>query len=125
MEWDHFQKNILMEDNAKLLETLLEKAINYGQSSLELAKLKTIDKSTEVVSTMVSPLLIAVFVVLSLLFITLGVSMYLGEILGKIYYGMAIVAGFYALCALITQLFLRKQISKACRNLIIRNIFKQ
>lgn len=114
-----------MEENAKLLETLLEKAINYGQSSLELAKLKTIDKSTEVASALVPPLFIASFMVISLLFITLGMALYLGEILGKIYFGMAVVAGFYALCALIIQLFLRKQLSTACRNLIIRNIFKQ
>ncbi len=114
-----------MEDNTKLLETLLEKAINYGQSSLKLTKLKAIDKSTEVASTMVPQLFITAFVVLTLLFITLGMALYLGEILGKLYFGMAVVAGFYALCALITQLFLRKQISKACKNIIIRNIFKQ
>lgn len=114
-----------MEENTKLLETLLEKAINYGHSSLELAKLKTIDKSTNVISALIPQLLVASFIAIALLFLTLGMALYLGEIMGKTYYGMAVVAGFYALCAIITQLFLRKVISKACCNLIIRNIFKQ
>jgi len=34
-----------MEDNTKLLESLFEKATDYGKTSLELVKLKTVEKN--------------------------------------------------------------------------------
>jgi len=39
-----------MEDNTKLLESLFEKATDYGKTSLELVKLKTVEKTTDVVT---------------------------------------------------------------------------
>ena len=113
-----------MEDNSKLLESLLERIINYGQSSLELAKLKAIDKSIEVSAAIVPQIIVTLFLGSFILFLSLGVALWLGEILGKLYFGMAVVAGFYAFCTLFTQLFLRKWISRISSNLIIRNIFK-
>jgi len=44
----------------KLLELLLERATDYGKTSLELVKLKTIDKTTEIVSSLI-PLSVAGF----------------------------------------------------------------
>ena len=37
-----------MEDNAKLIESLLERAVEYGKTSLELVKLKALDKTSDV-----------------------------------------------------------------------------
>lgn len=39
-----------MEDNAKMIESLLEKEIDYGKTSYELGKLKALDKTSDVVS---------------------------------------------------------------------------
>jgi len=40
-----------MEDSANLLETLLERVTEYGKTSIELVKLKTLDKTTDIVSS--------------------------------------------------------------------------
>ena len=40
-----------MEDKANLLESLLERGEEYGKTSLELLKLKVLDKSSGVLST--------------------------------------------------------------------------
>ena len=39
-----------MQDQAKMIETLLEDATEYGKTSLEIVKLKAVDKSSEVIS---------------------------------------------------------------------------
>ncbi len=43
----------VMEDNTRLLESLLERASEYVKTSLELVKLKALDKTTDVVSSLV------------------------------------------------------------------------
>lgn len=40
-----------MEDNAKMIESLLEKEIDYGKTSYELGKLNALDKTSDVVSS--------------------------------------------------------------------------
>ena len=42
-----------MEDNAKLFESLLERATEYGKTSYELVKLKALDKTSDVVSSFI------------------------------------------------------------------------
>ena len=40
-----------MEDNINLIELLLEKATEYGKTSYDLVKLKTIDKTSDGLSS--------------------------------------------------------------------------
>jgi hypothetical protein len=42
-----------MEENKKLIESLLEKATEYGKTSFELVKLKALDKTSDVVSSFI------------------------------------------------------------------------
>ena len=37
-----------MEENTKILESLIESATEYGKTSIELVKLKVLDKTTDV-----------------------------------------------------------------------------
>ena len=71
-----------MEENAKLLETLLERATEYGQTSIDLVKLKTLDKTTDIVSSFIPLSVVILFIVSFLLFLNLGIAFWLGEILG-------------------------------------------
>ena len=71
-----------MEENTKLLESLLEKASDYGKTSFELVKLKTIDKTADVVSSMVPHSVVFVLIALFMLFLNLGLALWLGDILG-------------------------------------------
>jgi hypothetical protein len=41
-----------MEDKADLLETLFGRATEYGKTSIELVKMKALDKTTDIVSSM-------------------------------------------------------------------------
>ena len=107
-----------------MFELLLERATDYGKSSLELAKLKTIDKTTEIVSSLI-PLSVAVLLILTfLLFLNLGLALWLGEILGKIWFGFFVVAAFYGFIGIVIHFFMHKWLKKLICNYIIKQVLK-
>ena len=113
-----------MEDNTKLLEALLESATEYGKSTIELVKLKTLDKTTDVVSSLVPQSLVFILISTFLLFLNLGLALWLGDILGKTFYGFFVVAAFYIVVGSIIHLFMHKWIKKHVGNYIVKRILK-
>jgi len=113
-----------MEDNSTLIESLLERAIEYGKINYELVKLNVIDKTTNGISSFVPNTV--VFLVLSsmLLFFNLGVAFLLGKILGEFFYGFFIVSAFYALVAFVMYFFLRKWVKRVFYDYMIKQILK-
>jgi hypothetical protein len=93
-----------METKESLLEPLLERAEAYGTSSFNLLKLKTVDKTSEVLSSFVSRLLFGIFCTIFLVTLNIAIALWLGDLLGKSYYGFFIVAGFYGIIGLILYL---------------------
>jgi Putative Actinobacterial Holin-X, holin superfamily III len=113
-----------MEDNAKLIESLLERAVEYGKTSFELAKLKALDKTSDVISTLIPQTIILVLVASFILFLNLGLAFWLGEILGKTYFGFFVVGAFYGVIAIILRLFMYKWLKKHFCNYIIKEVLK-
>jgi len=113
-----------MEDNAKLLESLLDKAKEYGITSYELAKMKAIDKTADVVSSFVPGTIVAILVSTCLLFLNLGIALWLGEVLGKAFYGFFIVSGFYIVLGLILHFFLHDWIKRVVGDYFVKHILK-
>jgi len=113
-----------MEDNSTLIESLLERATEYGKINYELVKLKVIDKTTNGISTFVPNTV--VFLVLSsvLLFLNLGIAFWLGKILGELFYGFFLVSAFYALIAFVMYFFLRKWVKRIFYDYLIKQILK-
>jgi hypothetical protein len=114
----------VMEENANLLETLLERASEYGKTSIELARLKALDKTTEIVSSVIPLSVVILLVASSLLFLNLGLAFWLGEVLGKIYYGFFIVAVFYVLAGIFIHFFLHKWIKRLVGDYFIKRVLK-
>ncbi|MGD0755659.1 MAG: phage holin family protein [Bacteroidales bacterium] len=121
-------KNIIMmehmEDNTKLLESLLERASEFGKTSLELVKLQTLDKTTDVVSSLVPQSVVIVLIVTFMLFLNLGLALWLGDILGKPFWGFFVVAAFYILAGIIIHFFMHNWIKKLVGNYIIKRVLK-
>jgi len=88
-------------EQATLIESLFEKADSYAKTNIDLFKLKAIDKSADVVSTILAKLAIIFVILLIFLLLNFGLSLWIGELLGKSYLGFLIVAAFYVLVALI------------------------
>ena len=113
-----------MEENANLLELLLERATDYGKTSVELVKLKAIDKTADLVSSIIPLSVFILLISAFLLFLNLGIAFWLGEILGKVFYGFFIVAAFYIIMGLIIRVFLNKWIKRLVGDYFIKRILK-
>ena len=113
-----------MEDNSNLLDSLLERAGEYGKASLELVKLKTIDKTTDVVSAIIPHSVVFILITSFMLFLNLGLAFWLGEILGKIFYGFFIVAGFYVIAGIVIHFFMHNWLKRLIVNYLIKHILK-
>ena len=113
-----------MENNAKLLESLLERATEYGKTSFELVKLKALDKTSDVVSSLIPHSVVFVMIASFMLFLNLGLALWLGEILGKIFYGFFVVAAFYGITGIVIHFFMHKWLKKIICNYIIKQVLK-
>jgi hypothetical protein len=111
-----------MEENKKLLESLLEKTVEYGKTSFELAKLKALDKTSDVVSSFIPHAVVFVLISSFMIFLNLGIAFWLGRILGEIYFGFFVVAAFYVITGIIFHFFFHKRIKRYINNAIIRKI---
>jgi hypothetical protein len=113
-----------MEDKNNLLDSLLESATDYGITSFELIKLKALDKSTDIVSSLIPYSVFILLIASFLLFLNLGIAFWLGELLGKLYYGFFLVAGFYILAGLIMRFFLYNWIKRLIGDYFVKHMLK-
>ncbi|MFZ0282608.1 MAG: hypothetical protein WAL29_13240 [Bacteroidales bacterium] len=113
-----------MEDNAKLIESLLERATEYGKTSFEILKLKALDKTSDIASTFLPHAVVIVFLAVFMLFLNLGLALWLGEILGRTFLGFLVVAGFYLITGVIVHFFLHEWLKKKVSDFIISQVSK-
>lgn len=111
-----------MEDKVNLLEPLLEKAEAYTKTSFELIRLKALDKTADVASTLAVWSVFTVILSFFALTINIAIALWLGEILGKSYYGFLIVASCYALAAIILMI-IQSSFKARVNNSIIKQLF--
>ena len=113
-----------MEDNAKLIESLLEKATEYGKTSFELFKLKGLDKISDVVSSIIPQFVVFILIGSFMFFLNLGLAFWLGEILGKVFLGFFVVAAFYGIIGIIIHFFMHNWFKKIVCNYFIKQVLK-
>lgn len=114
-----------MIDSATPIETLIERVEDYSKTTLELFKLQAIDKSADVVSSLLSRLAVFMAVALSILIINIGVALWIGKMLDNLYLGFFIIGGFYAILAIIINAFRHSLIKYPVSNSIITQMLKQ
>jgi len=114
-----------MKDKVIIVEMLIDKIEQYAKTSLELYKLKAIDKGTDVFSSLISRFVIIAIIALFFLLATIGLCFYLGDVLGKVYYGFFAVAGIYAVVVIILIVFRQKWLDNPLNDYIVRQIFKE
>ena len=113
-----------METPVSLAESLFEKAETYSKTSLELAKLKSLETTTRVVTSLISQMSVILVISLFALVLNVGVALLLGEVLGKSYYGFFIVAAFYLVTGIVLHFFLHKWIKKPVSDFIITQVLQ-
>ncbi len=113
-----------MENIVDSIESLLESAVDYGKTSYDLVKLKTINKTSDVVSSLMPHAVVFLILMSFLLFLNLGVAFWLGEIFGNTFYGFFVVAAFYGIIGLVLHFFMHVRIKKKISDFIVKQALK-
>jgi ABC-type microcin C transport system permease subunit YejE len=114
-----------MENNATTIEMLFERAEDYTRTTVELAKLHTVDKAADVMSSLISRLAVSIVFAMFALLANIGLSIWIGELVGKLYYGFFIVSSFYLLIAIILYIFKNEWIKTPISNFMIVKMLKK
>lgn len=112
-----------MEIKESLVEPLLERAEQYSKTSFELIKLKSVDKTADVLSTLSSRLLLVLILSFLVLSLNIALALYIGDVMGKNYYGFLIVAGLYGFIGMLL-IILHPYIKSRINNSIISQMLK-
>jgi hypothetical protein len=110
-----------MDIKSEIIEPLVEKIENYTKTTLELHQLKFIQKSSGVAVFVFSKTINTLLILLFLTPINIALALFLGDILGKNYFGFLCIAGFYFFVWLIFQVS-KKAIKKSLMNHIITQL---
>ena len=113
-----------METPASLIESLYERAEEYIKTTFELSKLKALETTTSIATSLIAKLTVILMIALFALVMNMGIALWLGEMLGKSYYGFFIVAVFYLIAGIVLHFFLHKWIKKPLSDLIINQALK-
>jgi cytochrome c biogenesis protein CcdA len=106
------------------IKTLIDKSKDYLETKIELTRLKTIDKSADILSAVVVTIAMFFISFLLVLFISLALALYLGKILGAYHYGFFIVGGIYAIILLLIYVKREKWIKTPIANELISKMLK-
>jgi hypothetical protein len=118
-----FQQNN-MESNTEMIESLFEKTVDYGKTSFQLLKLKTLSKTSDIGSTYLARVVVLMFAFFFMLFMSLGLAIWIGEILGRSFYGFFVVGVFLGMIGIFIHFFLHKWLKKILDDYIIEQVLK-
>jgi hypothetical protein len=105
-------------------KSLIEKSQDYLDTKIEIIKLKTVDKSSDALSSIVVLISVIFLALLFFLFVSIGLALYLGSLVGSAHAGFFIMAGLYGVLLLLICIFREKWIKGPVANLVIRKLLK-
>jgi hypothetical protein len=106
------------------IKSLIDKSKDYLDTKIELTKLKTIDKSADVLSTVIVMVTMIFVGALFLIFVSIALAIWIGSLLGAYHYGFFIIGGFYAIILLIIYIQREKWIKVPIANGLINKMLK-
>lgn len=109
-----------MEAIKNLVESLYDRTESYIKTSYELTKLKGVEAIAKIVTTLITKMSVVIVFILCALILSIGMALWLGELLEKVYYGFFIVGAFYLITGLVLLYFLQGWIRKPVSEMIIK-----
>jgi putative superfamily III holin-X len=111
-----------MEKEPGTLGSLFEKTGDYLETRLELLKLQAIDKTSDVTSSVISRIATVLILTFAVVMANIGLAVWVGELVGRMYLGFFIVAAFYALLAWLIHLFRKAWIKEPITHMLIKKM---
>jgi hypothetical protein len=113
-----------MENIAENIELLYQKVEKYSKTSFELLQLSAIDKTSDILSSLAVVIVLSFISAMFTLFLNIGISLYLGDLLQNYVLGFIIVAVCYLLIGIIIYIFRKSLIKTPIDNLIVSKFLK-
>lgn len=114
-----------MENIAENIELLYQKVEKYSKTSFELLQLSTINKTSDILSSLAVVIALSILLAMFTLFMNIGISLYLGDLLHNYVLGFMIVAICYFIIGIIFFFFRKSLIKTPIENLIISKFLKE
>lgn len=111
-----------MDNKTTNVEDLFYKLKDYGDTRLDLFKLKAISKVSGILSTIISGVILAILLLLVILCITVALSLVIGEALGHTYLGFLIMAALYIIIGFVMFSGRTKMLKTPISNKFIKEI---
>ena len=114
-----------MENNTSTIEILFERVEDYTRTTIDLVKLNAVDKTADILSSLLSRLTVSIVFVMFGFLVNIGLSFWIGELVGKIYYGFFIVSSIYLVLAIVLYIVKDKVLKMPISNFIIAKMLKK
>lgn len=105
-----------------LFETLIEQGQSFSAISIRLAKLKSLEKATQLSAALLAGLSMVILFSLFVIVLTIGAALWIGDILGHNYYGFFVVAFVYLVLGTASHFLLYGWLKKPISNLLIDQV---
>jgi len=105
-------------------ETIADQLENFLETNREILALKLTDKIAKIVSSLVSRLAIALLALMVFFLLTMGLSLWVGNLVGKDFAGYLIVGGVIAIVTIFVYRKRDTMIKKPIMDTIISQILK-
>lgn len=115
-------KSLVMENQPTPVESLIDRVKDYVETRIDLLRLKAIDKSSSVLSLVISLFIVILFGFLAFILINVGLALLIGDLIGKSYYGFFIVGAFYIITGLVIFKLHDKWIKTPIANSMIKKL---
>lgn len=111
-----------MENQSDLITPIFERLQEYGKTSYELVKLRTVEKLAQFLSSFASRTVVILVTAMFLMFLNIGLAIWFGQLLGELYLGFFCVAAFYATFGGVLFLFFRKWMKRKFSDAIVNSL---
>jgi hypothetical protein len=113
-----------MKNENNAADTLFERMKEFSIAYTELIKLKAINLASIIISAIIPDIVFSLLMFTVVLFLTIGMAIWLGGVIGKLYMGFILVGSFYLVIGLISHFILRGWFKRRIGNYFIKNIFR-
>lgn len=113
-----------MDKQPHVVESLLGNSTEYVETRLKLFKLRLVDKTADLASSVVSILPMLLIMVLVFILLNIGLALLIGDLVGRASWGFLILTAIYMIAGLVLYKNRNKIIKTPLANLIIRKFLK-
>ena len=111
-----------MENQPTNVEELFEKLKDYGETRIDLLKLKTVNKVSGFLSNLITSVFLLILLFLVIIFLFIGLALLVGTWLGQAYWGFLIMGALFIIIGLILFSSRKKILKEPISNSLIKSL---